>query len=120
MLSFSTALSYGLFNVRSASLTPTSDPRFASPPYKVYWPVRPRLPYLAVFGISHWLSTRSMADTLFLGATAAVAIATLWYILQAYLTSSPLDNLPGPPSPSFLLGALSTFLRGGILLYCLS
>nr|BED42971.1 cytochrome P450 monooxygenase [Trametes versicolor] len=45
-----------------------------------------------------------MADTLFLGATAAAVVATLWYIFQAYITSSPLDNLPGPPSPSFFLG----------------
>nr|BED42990.1 cytochrome P450 monooxygenase [Trametes versicolor] len=45
-----------------------------------------------------------MVDAFFVGAIAATTILALWYTFQAYLTRSPLDNLPGPPAPSFLLG----------------
>ena len=43
-------------------------------------------------------------------AQAALICGTswvLWKLLRAFFVKSALDNLPGPPSPSFLYGELS-------------
>ncbi|KAI0690556.1 cytochrome P450 [Cerioporus squamosus] len=45
-----------------------------------------------------------MVIFLFLGLSALLSVAVVLRILHRYLKKSPLDNLPGPPSDSLLLG----------------
>ncbi|KAI0761508.1 hypothetical protein BD413DRAFT_647076 [Trametes elegans] len=44
------------------------------------------------------------------GAIASVVFDLVWHIFQAYLTKSPVDNLLGPRSSSFLLGNIAGFV----------
>ncbi|TFK82598.1 cytochrome P450 [Polyporus arcularius HHB13444] len=45
-----------------------------------------------------------MSGYLLLTALAAVVALTLWRLLRDYILKSPLDDIPGPPSSSFLAG----------------
>ncbi|KAI0328016.1 cytochrome P450 [Cubamyces sp. BRFM 1775] len=45
-----------------------------------------------------------MALSLVATACVAILVYALWLIFRDYVTSSPLDNVPGPPSSSFVLG----------------
>lgn len=40
----------------------------------------------------------------------AASVFSLWVLFKRYLTNSPLDNLPGPPPTSFLLGEYISLL----------
>ncbi|KAJ7088057.1 cytochrome P450 [Mycena belliarum] len=39
-------------------------------------------------------------------AAAALGAYAIWYLVRRFFVSTPLDNVPGPPSPSFLTGNL--------------
>ncbi|KAI0738094.1 cytochrome P450 [Daedaleopsis nitida] len=52
-----------------------------------------------------------MALSLSFAAGAGVLTFLLWRIFGNYLRRSPLDNLPSPPVPSFLLGHLSEMMK---------
>ncbi|KAI0629819.1 cytochrome P450 [Trametes polyzona] len=47
-----------------------------------------------------------MVGIVFVAAVAAGFTFVLRYLFRGYWERSPLDNLPGPPSPSFLLGSV--------------
>lgn len=41
----------------------------------------------------------------------SVVIAAAWWLLKYLVLSSPLDNIPGPPSPSLLAGENSVICQ---------
>lgn len=47
----------------------------------------------------------------------AASAFSLWLIFKRYLTKSPLDNLPGPLSTSFLFGKYFSLLKGFAYLF---
>ncbi|KAH9846410.1 cytochrome P450 [Lenzites betulinus] len=50
-----------------------------------------------------------MANNLVVAALAGALFLIIRLLFKGYLQRSPLDNIPGPPSPSFIVGSVAEF-----------